>query len=154
MLPLCQGFSSSALSFSAVLHHISWPIAHIVNMLICSYCECCYFVEVSAIIHLMIYGVRAKLSHILLVFQMFPKAISFMIIVSRWNHMSLGCWQNIPFQLLDLYFGSVCELDIIYNYEKVRKNLFIMWHWGTGGQIYSIEGIFVLENFDCHDLNP
>ena len=28
-------------------------------------------------------------------------------------------WQIISFQLLDLYFGSVCELDIIYNYEKV-----------------------------------
>ena len=23
-------------------------------------------------------------------------------------------------ELLDQYFGSVCELDIIYNYEKVR----------------------------------
>ena len=24
-------------------------------------------------------------------------------------------------ELLDQYFGSVCELDIIYNYEKVRR---------------------------------
>ena len=23
-------------------------------------------------------------------------------------------------ELLDQYFGSVCELDIIYNYEKVK----------------------------------
>ena len=26
-------------------------------------------------------------------------------------------------ELLDQYFGSVCELDIIYNYEKVCPNI-------------------------------
>ena len=41
----------------------------------------------------------------------------------------MSCDKKTPFnhfvQLLDLYFGSVCELDIIYNYEKVRDVQFI-----------------------------
>ena len=45
-------------------------------------------------------------------------------------------------ELLDQYFGSVCELDIIYNYEKVKY-----CYWETLINNLSLQAYFILDEF-------
>merc|ERR1712018_1026199 len=69
----------------------------------------------------------------------FGMTIKFVFLFSRQGKLRLAKWFNsYPekdnklltleiihhfVELLDLYFGSVCELDIIYNYEKAFFSL-------------------------------
>ena len=46
-------------------------------------------------------------------------------------------------ELLDQYFGSVCELDIIYNYEKVEFVLWLYLHL----TLFSLQAYFILDEF-------
>ena len=45
-------------------------------------------------------------------------------------------------ELLDQYFGSVCELDIIYNYEKVGLIIIIL-----SSHLMSLQAYFILDEF-------
>ena len=53
-------------------------------------------------------------------------------------------------ELLDQYFGSVCELDIIYNYEKVHM---ILYNYKTRNDYrdpshpHILQAYFILDEF-------
>jgi len=52
-------------------------------------------------------------------------------------------------ELLDKYFGSVCELDIIFNYEKA---LFMLDELLLGGEIQETSKKNVLKAIAAQDL--
>ena len=50
-------------------------------------------------------------------------------------------------ELLDQYFGSVCELDIIYNYEKVHIIIIILDNDQPPSHLMSFQAYFILDEF-------